>query len=826
MQVYINPFDLLKLNLDIKSGYSSETILKAKKSLLAEIELNDANTVYHNGREFNKSDCLRAIDELDYKNKMDFHLFIYQNKNLNNFLSKGDLSFFSNYKVESIYTLTEFVDFISPFFTLQYEKALCQNFKNNETRQVKNLLAIKPLVNQNFLDGCYKSTYSKIKEIENEIIQIINNIENKKSHYIENNFQDLPEVITKKVNFQLINLLPFYFQSLRNQLAQTIRNLARDINNDPFEKYKPAFEIIQIANNLDTDGLVKQTITKGYYTIKKNYEDSFSKSINPLLAQTFVQKTSLTEKEDNDEGEDDKIEKNKIVNKKSESKDLFYEIFICLSLALGFFYIPAQKIILGLSSLIVLFPFFAYKRVNDFSLKLFFKNNVLFIAAVGFGFFYTIIAQLFISYYFFYNLTELYKELSSQNKKEKRSLGIYHFLTGALLVTFLYYNYFSYPISLNTKETNIEQVQTDKDFYEKGLSLFMQSKYSDAIVQFDKAININAKNIEAIVLRGSSNCCINNFEKAIPDFEEAQLLGNKSSGMYAYWGLACSKLKHSEKAFEYLGKAIELDSSNFDAYRWRGDLKYNTNDNLGAIADYTKAIYTNPTASNYFVRGLAFFYLKDYHKAIDDFDMAIQINPNIGQYYYERGDAKNFDLDLTGACKDWIIAKEKGYDVPDSKIKRCIPQIIYVLNGELTGCNKIEPKYNREFDNKLLITVGNNTSVAVKLINIASEKCIRYVFINRNSTYSIRNIPEGKYYLKIAYGNDWSIMKGESVCDGRFTRNAIFEKGKEILNYNPIISGNETQIPSFSLKLDVVISDNKMNDFKTDKINETDFYNE
>ena len=207
-------------------------------------------------------------------------------------------------------------------------------------------------------------------------------------------------------------------------------------------------------------------------------------------------------------------------------------------------------------------------------------------------------------------------------------------------------------------------------------------------------------------------------------------------------------------------------------------------------------------------------------------DKAIKLNPNLAQYYMYRGDAKDMINDFEGACRDWKVAKEKGHNVPEYKIKRCTPQIIYVSNGELTACNEIKPKYNRNLANKLLITVGSNASVAVKLINKENEKCIRYVFINKNTTYSIRNIPEGKYYLKIAYGNDWSIMNEQPNCTGRFTKNALFEKGKETLDYNLVYSGNNYQVPSFSLKLDVIISEDRINNFNTDKINENDFYNE
>ena len=475
----------------------------------------------------------------------------------------------------------------------------------------------------------------------------------------------------------------------------------------------------------------------------------------------------------------------------------------------------------------LLIPLIAFRKDNDFSIGLFLKRNIIFIGAASLGFFYTIIAQLYVSYYFLIYLNLLFDAITNKEKDKKSRFGVWHYTAGAVIITFLYYNYFTelkpFQRSLNVVA---EKQLTDKDYFQKGSSLFQQSNFTEAIVQFDKAITLNPNYTEAYGDRGASKANLGQYEGAIADYQKAEELGLKTSILYSNWGFAYYQLKQSEKAQTYLEKALEIDPNNSFAYKCRGDIKYDKNDNKGAEQDYTRAIASNPNASNYFARGLAFYYLKDYKKAIADMDKAIQLNPNAAQYYFDRGDAKDMINDFDGACRDWQIAKDKGYSVPDYKIKRCTPQIVYVPNGELSGCNEIKPKYNKGLDNKLLITVGSNASVAVKLINISNEKCIRYVFINKNSTYSIRNIPEGRYYLKIAYGDDWSIMDGQSYCTGRFTKNTLFEKGEDILDYNLVYSGNGYQVPSFSLKLDVIITEDRMNSFNTDKINENDFYNE
>jgi hypothetical protein len=137
MHNYINPIELLSLETATNSGFDNLVIRKAKKHLLADIELSENQTITHNGIELTKSDCIKAIDDLDYKDKIDFHLFIFENSDLNHFLSSGDLNFFRTFKTESIYKLPDFIDFISPYFSIQYAKALSRNFKTNNFNNVK-----------------------------------------------------------------------------------------------------------------------------------------------------------------------------------------------------------------------------------------------------------------------------------------------------------------------------------------------------------------------------------------------------------------------------------------------------------------------------------------------------------------------------------------------------------------------------------------------------------------------------------------------------------------------------------------------------------------
>ncbi|MDX2046754.1 MAG: DnaJ domain-containing protein [Chitinophagaceae bacterium] len=144
-----------------------------------------------------------------------------------------------------------------------------------------------------------------------------------------------------------------------------------------------------------------------------------------------------------------------------------------------------------------------------------------------------------------------------------------------------------------------------------------------------------------------------------------------------------------------------------------------------------------------------------------------------------------------------------------------------IQNGQLPACYNFKPKTSN-INNYLEVVVGSGTDVSIKVMNLETNNCVRYVFINSVSTYRIKNIPEGRYYLKIAYGKNWFSRVVERQCIGKFIRNPIYEKGEDILDFNLEYTKNGHKIPSFRLHLDIIASDIS-NSFDSKKISETEF---
>lgn len=147
--------------------------------------------------------------------------------------------------------------------------------------------------------------------------------------------------------------------------------------------------------------------------------------------------------------------------------------------------------------------------------------------------------------------------------------------------------------------------------------------------------------------------------------------------------------------------------------------------------------------------------------------------------------------------------------------------------GDAPACDDAIAEYDKNLDNHLKITVNSNSDVVIKLMKkqAVGDLCIRTLFIENNDFTVINNIPEGKYYLKIAYGTDWRQKKIGGKCTGRFAENAHYEIGKQILNFKIIQLSNRIDIPSYSLTLGTKVTEGTDPTFTTDNISEADFNN-
>jgi hypothetical protein len=145
-------------------------------------------------------------------------------------------------------------------------------------------------------------------------------------------------------------------------------------------------------------------------------------------------------------------------------------------------------------------------------------------------------------------------------------------------------------------------------------------------------------------------------------------------------------------------------------------------------------------------------------------------------------------------------------------------------NGNISNRGEVHPEYDYKIDNKLVIS-AESTDAAVKIINTETDRCIRFVFINNGTTYIVRNIPEGKYYLEIEYGENWEVKEGEPNAKGHFANNDLFKTDRSDFDFNKVYSEDgEVSVPNYELTLYTSYSPNNLNDPTQPDTNSNDNY--
>lgn len=130
----------------------------------------------------------------------------------------------------------------------------------------------------------------------------------------------------------------------------------------------------------------------------------------------------------------------------------------------------------------------------------------------------------------------------------------------------------------------------------------------------------------------------------------------------------------------------------------------------------------------------------------------------------------------------------------------------------------VKPVYGIQ-DNYFDITIGEGCNVAVKIMDVKTNQCIRYIYVAESTTTTVQEIPQGVYYLKLAYGLDWMKQETDSITTGKFTRNVFYARSQNTFDF-----GEKNSRDNINYQLEINVVDSKLeNNFKSLPISEEEF---
>ena len=256
---YLNPFDLLKIELIPALNKYASHFEKMKRGVITEIERSDDDTISIKNIEYSKSDCIRAFSELEDADRLYFYYVLKKYKGLNDFLNDGDFNIFFTFKHEPIYGMKTFIDFIGPYYVYIYNNLHLDALENEDIKTLRKLNSIPLLVNENQTDHIYHGSHKFIQDKIRWIDNICKELENEISYYNKSNIFELFPKIKEFIGNECINLLPAYFQSCRNELAYSIRNLSIIII-EYFGNSQVESDLLNFAVGIKIDGSTKKIL--------------------------------------------------------------------------------------------------------------------------------------------------------------------------------------------------------------------------------------------------------------------------------------------------------------------------------------------------------------------------------------------------------------------------------------------------------------------------------------------------------------------------------------------------------------------------------------
>lgn len=208
-------------------------------------------------------------------------------------------------------------------------------------------------------------------------------------------------------------------------------------------------------------------------------------------------------------------------------------------------------------------------------------------------------------------------------------------------------------------------------YNDRGISLFYQGEYGDALLEFNKALAEDP--VSAIVLinrgvtfekRGQHAEAIENFYSAL-DFNKNDLVALK------HLATAYFLNGEADKAIGVYTEIVSIEPSDFMVYTKRGAAYASLKHHDVAIEDFSRTIYLNPNFNQAFInRGISFTELGKSEWAVSDFDKALSTSPKDPFIYLLRSIAYSKSGNYKNALADLNRSCSLGYSAVCSAVKR------------------------------------------------------------------------------------------------------------------------------------------------------------
>jgi tetratricopeptide (TPR) repeat protein len=202
--------------------------------------------------------------------------------------------------------------------------------------------------------------------------------------------------------------------------------------------------------------------------------------------------------------------------------------------------------------------------------------------------------------------------------------------------------------------TTAQSAGQEQAYYHLGLCSIELEEYDFAILYLDEAINLDPNEPDFYAEKGRALARLGDNIPAMESYEIA--LEFDPDHLPAKQGLALVKTGGDAVLLEQLDQLIADSSANAQTYKQRGFYRMNYKEDEGAIEDFSLAISLDPEDSeSFFYRGKILSRQKNWAKAEADYSEALALEPENPEYYLARGQSRYLNGQLEEALADFTL---------------------------------------------------------------------------------------------------------------------------------------------------------------------------
>jgi tetratricopeptide (TPR) repeat protein len=211
---------------------------------------------------------------------------------------------------------------------------------------------------------------------------------------------------------------------------------------------------------------------------------------------------------------------------------------------------------------------------------------------------------------------------------------------------------------------------SDQHWIQRGDLLRRQLRFDEAIKAFDQAIALNTKIVYlAYYGKGEILASFRRSPKCIEAFEAAVKSNPNYLPALASLSVALREYGHYDRALVVINQAIQRQSKqtgkNANLYNEKWAVLEGLSKYPEALEAITRAIAIAPHSIYFTNRGTTYYYLKEYSKAIADYNNAIDLNPRLASAYSNRratySKLKEFDKAISDHNKAIQLSPEDNF---------------------------------------------------------------------------------------------------------------------------------------------------------------------